>query len=121
MDEVERIMARERARWRAKTLGKPFGWGFENWPTDPKERHHVAREKYGEWVILLPVTMHRELTRRQIEEHPDEGPDPDNPVERTGRLHLGVADIYECCADLHRLIGETLIRAAIHGTFDLKG
>jgi hypothetical protein len=117
MDHRKRSMARARAEWRAKRAGKASGslWGFENWATDGTEGHHVARGRYGDQVIDVPISMHRELTRRQMEEHPPDGPDPENPLERQGRLALGLADICECVADLLRLIGETLIRAAKDG------
>jgi hypothetical protein len=82
--------------------------------------HHVAREKYGDLVVDVPVSMHRELTRRQMKEHPQEGPDPTNPWEREGRLRLGLADICECIADLLRWSGEALIRAAKDGASELK-
>jgi hypothetical protein len=59
--------------------------------------------------------MHRELTRRQMEEHPPKGPDPSNPLERQGRVFLGLADILECLADALRWIGEKLIEAAKAG------
>jgi hypothetical protein len=116
MDDVERTMVRQRAKWRAGKRGKPFGWCFENWPGEPTEGHHLAREKYGDFVLDVPISMHRELTRRQFEEHPQEGLDPDNPRERLGRMLLGMADIYECAADLHREMGEQLIRAAKGGS-----
>jgi hypothetical protein len=122
MDSYERSMARARAEWRAKRAGKTSSslWGFENWANEGKEGHHVAREKYGELVVDVPVSMHRELTRRQMEEHPEEGPDPENPTERQGRLDLGFADICECFADLLRWRGETEIRAAKVGASELK-
>ena len=123
MDQHERSMARARAEWRAKRAGKTSSspWGFENWANEITEGHHLAREKYGDQVIDVPISMHRELTRRQMEEHPKEGPDSENPLERKGRLHLGVADICECIADLLRLLGEALIRAAKDGASELKG
>jgi hypothetical protein len=122
MDSYERSMARARAEWRAKRAGKTSStlWGFENWAKEGKESHHVARAKYGDHVIDVPISMHRELTRRQMEEHPEEGPDPNNPLEREGRWHLGMADICECQADLHRWRGETLIRAAKNGAPEAK-
>jgi hypothetical protein len=63
--------------------------------------------------------MHRELTRRQMEEHPPEGPDPTNPLEREGRLYLGLSDILECLADLFRQIAEKLLEIAKQGEHDL--
>ena len=122
MDNHERSVIRAKAEWRAKRASKMSGslWGFENWLTDCAEGHHVARKKYGDQLIDVPVSMHRELTRRQMEEHPSDGPDPENPLERQGRLALGVADICECIADLLRLSGETLIRAAKDGMPELK-
>jgi hypothetical protein len=115
MDHHQRSMARARAEWRAKRAGKTSTspWGFENWPTDCTEGHH-------DQLIDVPISMHRELTRRQMEEHPSDGPEPENPLERQGRLALGVADICECIADLLRLSGETLIRAAKDGGPELK-
>ncbi len=88
MDRHQRSMARARAEWRAKRSGKTpdSPWGFENWASEPTEAHHVARKKYGDQLIDVPVSMHRELTRRQTEEHPPDGPNPDNPLERQGRL-----------------------------------
>jgi hypothetical protein len=88
MDHQQRSMARARAEWRAKRAGKTSGslWGFENWATDGTEGHHVARKKYGDLLIDVPISAHRELTRRQMEEHPPDGPDPENPLERQGRV-----------------------------------
>jgi hypothetical protein len=104
MDEYERFMARARAEWRAKRAGKTSisPWGFENWANEGTELHHVARAKYGDLVVAVPVSMHRELTRRQMEEHPPDGPDPTNPLERERRLRFGLADICECFVDLLR-------------------
>jgi hypothetical protein len=123
MDHRERSMARARAEQRAKRAGKMWHslWGFGNWANEGTEGHHVARKKYGDQVVDVPVSMHRELTRRQMEEHPPEGPDSTNPLERRGRLLLGLADICECVADLLRWCGETLIRAAKDGASELKG
>jgi hypothetical protein len=104
MDQHERSMARARAEWRAKRAGKLSNslWGFDNWANEGTELHHVARAKYGDLVIAVPISMHRELTRRQMEEHPEEGPDPTHPLERDRRLRLGLADICDCIADLLR-------------------
>jgi hypothetical protein len=122
MDSYERFIARARAEWRSKLAAKTSSshWGFENWSNEGTEGHHVAREKYGDLVVNVPISMHRELTRRQMEEHPAVGRDPDNPLERKGRLHLGFADICECIADLLRWHGERLIRAAKDGVSELK-
>jgi hypothetical protein len=105
MDEVERVMARERARRR---LGLPSGahlWGFENWATDKWEVHHVAGRRYSDLTIRIPVSMHRELTRRQMEEHPSCG-DPSGPTECARQLAWGIADIHECFADFQRWAAE---------------
>ncbi len=122
MDHRERSMARTRAENRARRAGKMLSslWGVENWANEGTEAHHVARKKYGDLLIEVPISMHRELTRRQTEEHPPDGPDPENPLERKGRLALGLSDICECIADLLRLRGETLIRAAEEGASELK-
>ena len=121
MDEFERFMSRARAIWRARRKGQSLTslWGFENWAGEGKEDHHVARKKYGDALMPVPIRMHRELTRRALEEHPAEGPDPSNPLERRGRLALGLADILECLADGLRRIGENLIDAAKRGARDL--
>jgi len=118
MDMFERCTSRARALWRAKRKGCKAKslWGFENWPREEQEAHHIAREKYGAATMLVPVSMHRELTRRQIEEHPPEGPDPSSPHECKGRLALGIADILECLADALREIGERRIAAAAGGS-----
>ena len=122
MDHHERSMARARAEWRAKRAGKmPTSlWGVENWANEGTELHHVARAKYSALVMPVPISMHQELTRRQMEEHPQEGFDPENGLERNGRLALGLADICECVADLLRWRGEMLIRAAKDGASELK-
>ena len=121
MDQLQRSMARARAAWRAKRAGKTSSslWGFENWANEGTELHHVARAKYGDQVVAVPISMHHELTRRQMEEHPPDG-DPENPLESEGRLHMGHADICECLADLFRWRGETLIRATKDGASELK-
>jgi hypothetical protein len=123
MDRHERSRIRAQAEWRAQRAGKISNslWGFENWANEATEVHHVARKKYGDQLIDVPISMHRELTRRQMEEHPADGPDPENPLEQQGRLALGVADICECVADLLRLVGEAMIRAAKDGAPELKG
>jgi hypothetical protein len=90
-------MARQRAGKTSSSL-----WGFENWANERTELHHIARAKYGDLVMSVPISMHRELTRRQMEEHPEEGADPANPLERDRRLRFGLADICECIADLLR-------------------
>jgi hypothetical protein len=115
MDEVERYMSRARARWRSGKNRDSSLWGFENWATDRQEVHHVARKKYGDATLLVPLSMHRELTRRQMEEHPGEGPDSHGPLERQGRLFLGQSDIFECVADAYRFHGELFIAAARKG------
>jgi hypothetical protein len=56
--------------------------------------------------------MHPELTRRQMEEHLPEGPDPDNPLERQGRLLLGLCDLHAALSDGYRLIAERMLEAA---------
>jgi hypothetical protein len=71
-------------------------------------------------MILIPVSMHRELTRRQMEEHPPEGRDPDDSMEIQGRVFLGLADILEGLADALRWIGERLIEAAKNEKSDLR-
>lgn len=121
MDEKERIMSRARALWRASKAGERIKslWRFENWAAEPKEDHHIGRAKYHPTVMSIPVSMHRELTRRQMEEHPPEGPDPSHPLERKGRLALGVADLLECLADGLRAIGEKRVKAAMDGAREL--
>jgi hypothetical protein len=121
MDKYERFLSRARAEWRTKLKDQKTAtlWGFENWATEDKEVHHIARAKYGGATMPVPISMHRELTRRQMEEHPPEGPDSTNPLEREGRLYLGLSDILECLADLLRQIGEKLLEIAKQGERDL--
>jgi hypothetical protein len=120
MDQFERFMSRARALWRAKQKGTTTPlWGFKNWASEGKEDHHIARKKYGDVIMPVPISMHRELTRRQIEEHPPEGADPIDPLERRRRLALGLVDILECLADGLRLAGEKPADADGHGARDL--
>jgi hypothetical protein len=71
-------------------------------------------------MITIPRAMHPELTRRQMEEHPPEGPDPDNPLERQGRVHFGMADMHDALAAAHRFAGRLTIEAARRSERDLK-
>jgi hypothetical protein len=122
MDEYERFMSRARAKRRAELKGKKSLslWDFKNWHRGGTQGHHVGREKFSDLVIDVPWNMHPELTRRQMEEHPPEGRDPDNPLERQGRVHLGLSDMHESVADGHRLIGEHMLGAARRGERDPK-
>jgi hypothetical protein len=117
MDEYERLMARARAIWRAKLSGDPSAslWRWEIWSYEPRELHHIARKLYGDQTILIPVSLHRELTRRQMEEHPPDGPDPTNPVEIAGRYDLGFAELSYCIADFLYARGLARIEAARRG------
>jgi hypothetical protein len=120
MDEFDRFMSRQRALWRAKRKGQNLTslWDFEHWGDGVTEEHHIARRKFGNGLVTVPRAMHPELTRRQMEEHPLEGPDPDNPVERLGRVHLGLADLHAALLDGHGLVAERLIEAARRGERD---
>jgi hypothetical protein len=122
MDEFDRFMSRQRALWRAKRKGQTLTslWDFEHWGDDATEEHHIGRRKFSDDTIVIPKAPHPELTRRQMEEHPPEGPDPDNPVERQGRAHLGLRDLHAALADGHGLIAERMIQAAGRGERDLK-
>ncbi len=117
MDDCDRLFSREEARRKAQRRGRVSEclWDFEWWALDDSEGHHLARAKYGDDVLPVPYSMHQELTRRQMEEHPPEGPDPTNPLERLGRLFLGITDMLECLADFLRKVGERLIAAAATG------
>jgi hypothetical protein len=123
MDEYERLMVRERlvararAQWRARDERHPAAslWGWEFWWIETKELHHVAGARYGDITIAIPVSMHRELTRRMMEEHPPPGPDPTNPVEIAGRYDLGFAELFYCIADFVYARGLARIEAAQRG------
>ena len=118
MDQYERMQIRAAAEWRAKLQS-----GLIKTMIDPlsgevmtrTEVHHIAREKYGEASIPLSITSHREMTRRQMEEHPPDGPDPDNPVERMGRFLLSAADLLESIVDEMRAAAHLLIALAGKG------
>jgi hypothetical protein len=90
MDKYEWFMSRARAERGLRLNGGGSLWGFENWDKEGKDEHHIGKKKYSDHTIMIPVSMHRELTRRQMEEHPTEGPDPSNPLERQGRVFLGL-------------------------------
>jgi len=55
------------------------------------------------------------MTRRQMEEHPPEGPDPENPIERMARFLLGAADLLEGIVDEMRRVAVILIAIAATG------
>jgi hypothetical protein len=122
MDEFDRFMSRQRALWRAKRKCQELTslWGFEHWDERATEEHHIGRRKFSDDTIVIPKAMHPELTRRQMEEHPPEGRDPDNLVEQEGRVHLGLSDLHAALSDGHRLIAERMLEAAGRGERDLK-
>jgi hypothetical protein len=120
VDEFDRFMSRQRALWRAKRKGqRPTSlWDFEHWGDGVTQEHHIARRKFSDDTIIIPRAPHPELTRRQMEEHPPEGPDPDNPVEQLGRAHMGKSDLHAALSDCHRLLGERMLEAARQGERD---
>jgi hypothetical protein len=122
MDEFDRFMSRQRALWRAKRKGQKLTSpsDFEQWGDPATEEHHIGRRKFSDVTIVIPKAMHPELTRRQIEEHPSEGRDPDNPVEQEGRVHLGLSDLHAALCDGHGMVGERMLEAAGRGERDLK-
>jgi hypothetical protein len=122
MDEFDRFMSRQRALWRAKRKGqKPTSlWDWGHWGDGNTQEHHIARRKFTDDVITVPRAMHPELTRRQMEEHPPEGRDPDSPVEQEGRVHIGLSDLHAALSDGHRLIAERMLEAVGRGERDLK-
>jgi hypothetical protein len=122
MDEFERFMSRARAQWRARKRGKNLTslWNFETWGDGSTEEHHVGGIKFCDITITIPRSMHPELTRRQMEEHPVEGPQPHNPLERQARVQMGIADLYDGLADGHRLISLRLHEAANRGEYSLS-
>jgi hypothetical protein len=71
-------------------------------------------------MITIPRAMHPELTRRQMEEHPPERGDPNNPVEQEGRVHLGLSNLHAALSDVYRLVGERMIEASTRGEHDLN-
>jgi hypothetical protein len=122
MDEFDRFMSRQRALWRAKRKGQKLTspWDFEQWGNPATEEHHIGRRKFSDDTIVVPKALHPELTRRQMEEHPPEGPDPDNPVEQEGRVHLGFSDLYAALSDGHRLVAKRMLEASGQGHRDLN-
>jgi hypothetical protein len=109
MDDFERFMSRQRAIRRAHLSGGRAAdlWFVPFWDVGMTEDHHPGRRKFsnGE-IITVPTMMHHELNRRGEEEHPPLGTEPDNLLERQGRLHLGLSDMHAALSDAHRLIGE---------------
>ena len=120
MDEFDRFMSRQRALWRAKRKSQNLTslWDFEDWGDGATEEHHIGRRKFSEKTITIPRAPHPELTRRQMEEHPPEGPDPDNPVEQEGRVHLGLRDLHAALSDGHGMVAERMLEAAKRGERD---
>jgi hypothetical protein len=120
MDEFDRFMSGQRALRHAERKGqklKPL-WGFDHWGDRATEEHHIGRRKFSDKMITIPSAMHPELTRRQMEEHPPEGRDADNPVEQEGRVYLGLSDLHAALSDGYRLIGERMLGAAGRGEHD---
>jgi hypothetical protein len=118
MDRYERMIIRAAAEWREKIRSGNVGALID--PLTGRvilkaEVHHVSREIYGEGSIPLSPETHREMTRRQMEEHPPEGPDPENPIERMGRFLLGAADLLEGIVDEMRRVAVILIALAATG------
>jgi len=114
MDSYDRMFIRTAAEWRKrlrqnrKRLIDPLTGEI----IDQAEVHHIARAKYGEASIPLSLTSHREMTRRQMEEHPLDGPDPDNPMERMARFQLSASDLLESIVDQMRADAEFMIAQA---------
>ena len=122
MDEFDQFMSRQRALWRAKRKGRNLAssWDFEHWGDSATEEHHIGRRKFSEETIMIPRAPHPELTRRQMEEHPPEGQDIDNPVEQEGRVHLGLSDLHAALSDGHRLVAERMLETSGRGEHDLN-
>lgn len=55
-------------------------WDFEHWGDGATEIYHIGRGKFSDVVVTIPKAMHPEASMRQDEEHPHEGPEPDNPL-----------------------------------------
>jgi hypothetical protein len=122
MDEFDRFMSRRRALWRAERKGRRATslWDWDHWGDGATQGHHIARRKFSDDVITVPTAMHPELTRRQMEEHPPECGDPDNPVEQEARTHLGLSDLHAALSDGHRLVAERMLEASGQGHRDLN-
>lgn len=111
MDRYDRMLIRAAADWR-KRLSRNRNQIIDPLTgeiIDQAEVHHIARAKYGEASIPLSVGSHREMTRRQMEEHPPDGPDPENPMERMARFQLGASDLLESIVDQMRADAEFMI------------
>jgi hypothetical protein len=118
MDRNERMIIRAAAEWREKIKSGNVGALIDPLTGQiilKPEVHHVSREIYGEGSIPLSPDTHREMTRRQMEEHPPEGPDPENPIERMGRFLFGAADLLEGIVDEMRRVAVILIAIAASG------
>jgi hypothetical protein len=122
MDEFDRFMSRQRALWRARGKSQKVTslWDFEHWGDRATEEHHIGRRKFGDDTVVVPKAMHPELTRRQMEEHPPAGRDPDNPVEQEGRVQLGLSDLHAALSDGYQLIADRMLEAAARGEHDLN-
>lgn len=111
MDRYERMFIRAAADWRKRLSRnrKPLIDPLTGEIIDQAEVHHIARGKYGEASIPLSLGSHREMTRRQTEEHPPDGPEPENPMERMARFQLGASDLLESIVDQMRADAEFMI------------
>jgi hypothetical protein len=58
------------------------------------EQHHISGKKFGDVCATVCRNHHRKLSDKQ-KEHPPTGPGIPTPLERLGRLLLGIADALE--------------------------
>ena len=114
MDRYERMFIRAAADWRKRLSRnrKPLIDPLTGEIIDQAEVHHIARGKYGDASIPLSLGSHREMTRRQMEEHPPDGPDPENLMQRMARFQLSAADLMESIVDQMRADAEFMIAQA---------
>jgi hypothetical protein len=113
VDKYERMRLRDAAAWRKAIKKGEHAMLIDSLTGQlivRPEVHHVAGRKYGELSIPLDEETHREMTRRQMEEHPPSIPGPVSEAERQARFQLGAADLIESIADQMRADAIAVLR-----------
>lgn len=75
------------------------------------EKHHIARRRYSDVIVLECKNCHAKLTALQKGHPPPTGGDP-SLEEIIGRFLLGLADFFELLIATLRKFGEYLLEQA---------
>jgi len=95
MEDIEYKRER-RHQWRLERLGSNDPQCLFCPEGDPccLEQHHLSGKRFGQVLVTVCRNHHRKLSDKQ-KDHPPAGPGAPTPLERLGRLLLGIADALE--------------------------